>query len=322
MRKFFLFFVFIVSVTAAFAQEERVEELINRGIAYHDAKEYDKAIELYREALRLDPYSAEAMYELSLSLLEIQDYVAAIEYCDKLIDRDDKYAILSYNTKGSCLNYQGRTSEAIDVFLKGIKKEDSFYLLYFNLGLAYYANENYQQAKDAFVNALDLNPQHAGSHLNLGRTMWSLDRRIESLLSLYYFLLIEPNTDRSEWAYHALQEQFLKNGLSKSQFGAADVLYSTYLSAEGSDNESEMDLFIRNTDAFFSVLNEINLRKNPRGENVWWSFYTDFFKELSSLKYTEVFCHYISLSVSDLEEEWLKRNNDQVRGFAIWLRQQ
>ncbi|MDF9830318.1 tetratricopeptide repeat protein [Parabacteroides sp. PF5-6] len=306
-------------------QETAIDSLVHLGIEHHDAGAYEKAITFYRQALTIDPNAEIVLYELAISLAQTGAHYEAIEYCDKLIDRGDKYAILAYNTKGSCLNDLGKTEEAIDVFLEGIEKEDEFHLLYYNLGLAYRNLEEYEEAKEAFLIALDLNPQHGGSHLNLGRTMMNLNRRVESLLSLYYFLFIETDTERAEWAYNAIQLQL--SDATARQFDPKDPFSSTDMILNEIarhnlefDRIGDMEIFIRTTGAFFTDLGDQQKKNKEAG--LYWEFYIPFFSAMASAAYTDAFCHYISHSFNNSSEEWLRRNSTKVKLFNDWLQWQ
>lgn len=313
----------LLLLPAAYGQK-KTESLLNKGIEYHDARQYDKAIEIYEQILRKDSTSAEAMYELSLSLLMKRDYEQAISYCDKLIERDDKYAILAYNTKGSCLNYMGKTDEAIVVYKEGIERYEDFPQLYYNLGLAYFAKKEYKAAEWAFRQTLKSDPKHAGSHLNLARTMAVTDKRIESLLGLYYFLLLEPATDRSEWAFDTLQELLFNLNESASAYTVADKKLIELLEENERQirkNDTAFNLLIKDTKAFFLVLDEINEITNPAEASVWDN-YISFFKTLSLRGYTEPFCYYISHNLHSESEKWRKKNEKRLTNFAQWLAQQ
>lgn len=323
IQKITLTLYFILLTGSLYAQKQ-VEELIYQGIEYHDAGAYDKAIETYRQALQIDPHAVNALYEISLSLFESGDYLAAIAYCDKLLEREDKYAILSYNTKGSCLNHLDRTDEAIEVFLEGIERYDAFHSLHYNLGLAYFKKTEYTKAKESFIHSLNISPQHAGSHLNLGRTLEALDRKIESLLCLYYFLLLEPQTDRSVWAYQSVQDQLFDLSESKTIFPQAERRLVDSLMANEKAAVKEADaltLFTADTQSFFHAIASIEHRTGGE-EGIWWDYYITFFRSLSQKEFTDVFCHYIRFTAQEKNQEWMDKNKQKVKSFSQWLKQQ
>lgn len=306
-------------------QTSAVDSLVSLGIEHHDDEEYEKSIALYREALAIDPDYEITLYEMSISLAQTGAWYEAIEYCDKLIDRGDKYAILAYNTKGSCLNDLGKTEEAIAIFLEGIEKEKEFHLLYYNLGLAYRNLEAYEKAKEAFLTAIDLNSQHSGSYLNLGRTMMNLNRRVESLLSLYYFLFIESDTERAELAYNAIQLQLsdisARHVDPKDPFSPTDmILYEIARNNIEHNKTGDMELFIRTTGAFFSDLGSYQKKNNLTG--LYWEFYVPFFSAMATAAYTDVFCHYISHNFHSSSNEWLRKNAVKVKLFNDWIQWQ
>lgn len=318
-----LFMVFLLFAPCAGAQKY-IDPLLKQGIGYHDAREYGKAIEVYRQILRKDSTKVEALYEISLSLMASGAYEESIRYCDKLIDRDDKYAILAYNTKGSCLSYMGKNHDAINVFLEGIERYEDFPQLYYNLGLAYYANKEYFRAKLVFQKTLKLDPKHAGAHLNLGRTMIALNKRMEGLLGLYYFLLLEPASDRSEWAFSLIQELLSNEDPSESDYPEAEKKLLSLLK----ENEKEIkkkdttfDLFMRDTRSVFTVLDEINETTDPAKATAWDN-YVSFFKTLSLRGYTDPFCYYISTPLREEAENWHKKNKNKLTAFARWIAQQ
>lgn len=325
MRPLLLLLSCICLTFSLSGQTQAVDSLVQLGIERHDAGEYEKAIALYRQALAIDPDAEITLYEMAVSLAQTGAWYEAIEYCDKLIGRGNKYAILAYNTKGSCLNDLGKTEEAIAVFLEGIGKEDEFHLLYYNLGLAYRKLEEYEKAGESFLSAINLNPQHAGSYLNLGRTMMNLNRRVESLLSLYYFLFIESDTERAELAYTAIRLQLADASVRRPDpadpFSPADVLlYEIALNNEEHDRTGDMEIFIRTTGALFSELGSLRKKGSPTG--LYWEFYIPFFSDMATAAYTDVFCHYISHRFNSNSDEWLQRNSAKVRLFNDWIQWQ
>lgn len=326
----FIYLTLILSIPLVHSQES-FDELIMQGIEYHDEGNYAKAIEYYKKALKINPASAEVFYELSLSLLESGDYYGAIEYSDKLIDRDDKYAILAYNVKGSSLNYLGKSEEAIDVFLECIGKEENYGLTYYNLGLAYYANKELQNARDAYIHSVERDPQHASSHLNLGITMLELDKRVEGLLCLYYYLLLEPKSDRSLKAYDtlllSLNQKRNRNEQIKTHvqdvFITVDSLLSVYAETIPltKAHKNEVEQFTELTDSFFKSFG--NQKDDSNEEHAfWWEFYIPFFKSMALWGYTDIYCHYIRLSAHEIPEAWISVNQNRIRDFNAWLRRQ
>ena len=123
--------------TKIFAQSE-IEAFVQEGIQYHDSGDYEKAIETYQKALKLDPKSTLINYEIALSYFTKGDHKEAIKYSDVVLKQNEDYLIPAYITKGSSLDMLGKTKESIKLFKKAIKKTDGHYLLHYNLGLNYF----------------------------------------------------------------------------------------------------------------------------------------------------------------------------------------
>src|SRR2546426_8225165 len=57
----------------------RAREIVDKGTKAHDRKEYEKAVELYREALDMDPLNDVAYYELAFSYAEMGEQTKALD---------------------------------------------------------------------------------------------------------------------------------------------------------------------------------------------------------------------------------------------------
>lgn len=282
-----------ISLSLHIYGQSNVDSLIFQGIKYHDARKYNKAIELYKQALDIEPDSPAALYEISISLIETNNYIPAITYSDRLIAMDnDDYSPLAYNIKGSSLNYLKRTDDAIQVFIEGINKYDNVALLHFNLALAYFAKKDFLKAKEAFVESIYLDPEYAGSHLNLARTMVNLGQWPEALLCFYYFLLLENNTKRAIIAYESIIEQL-------------------------EIDSSDMEMFISKTADFLSIMKTQKEEKIVSG--YWQDFYIPFFETVEEKGYLEDLCYYISLYFNKNANNWGKRNEARLATFTSWM---
>ena len=209
------------------------------------------------------------------------------------------------------------------------------YLLYYNLGITYSKANDNKNAESAFISAIINNSNHAGSHFRLAFLEKEKNQRVQSLLSLYYFLLLEPSSKRAETAYKLLKEQLVGNVQKdvnnpmninilinsqsmESEFAPAEMmlamLEASNLLEENKDKKPD-ELFVDNTKSFFTVLGELNENK----PNIWWNLYVSFFYELAKSEFVDVFCYYISISSNENSLEWLKTNNEKFEKFEKWI---
>jgi tetratricopeptide (TPR) repeat protein len=248
---------------------------------------------------------------------------------------DKEHLLAAYIVKGSSLDYLGRREESIKLFEKGIKRFGDHHLLYYNLGYNYYQIKNYQKAEAAFSKAIITNPSHASSHLLLGYVMEAQKKKVQSILALHHFLLLEPGSERAKGAYKLLIEQFSGNvqhdkdkpnqinifisSEPDSEFGAAEMMLSMLeasKSVEENKGKSESELYKANTESFFKILGELKKKKN---KGIFWELYVPFFYKIAKSPHMDTYCYYVSQSSKEESVNWLKANKGKVEGFANWV---
>ncbi len=338
MKKQILILGLVLISTVTYSQVN-VDSLVQVGIQYHDNGQFDQAIETYKIALEIEPNSTMINYEIAMTYMYAKDYKNSIKHSDKVIELNDKYVLQAYITKGSCLDYLGKTKESIKLFEQGIKKFGDNHLLYYNLGYNYYNLKEYDKAEEALVNAINTKFDHASSHLLLGYLMSDKNQKVQSILCLHYFLFLEPNSARAKIAYNLLQKQFggnvekdkdkpdqiniyLDPNQSETEFGAAELMISMLeasKSLEENEGKSDDDMFIENTTSFFKILGELKKKKNT---GLWWDFYIPLFYVIAKSEHIDTYCYYISQSSNASAVKWLRENDYKISDFNKWLSEQ
>ncbi|WP_166963850.1 tetratricopeptide repeat protein [Yeosuana marina] len=316
--------------------QSTIQDIVKEGVQYHDNGEYEKAIEIYKKALKINPKSPLVNYELSFSYIKEGDYKQAINHSDIVINQNAEYMIPAYITKGSALDMLGKTKESIKLFEKAIKKTNGHFLLYYNLALNYYKLNDLDKAEENVIKAIEQNPNHSSSHLMLANINNQKKNTVQTLLATHYFLFLEPDSERSLGAYQMLQENFGGN-VSKDEnkpntinitlttnkdndFGAAELMISLLEASktlEENEGKTEDEMFIKNTDSFFTMLGELKKKKN---KGIWWVFYTTFFYDLAKSEHMEAYCKYISQSGNENSRKWLDGNETKLSDFGNWLK--
>jgi len=323
-------------VTIVCFGQDKIDNLVQIGVQYHDKGEYEKAIEVYVEALKIDPQSMLVHGELAMTYLYSGENEKAIEHCDIILaqHKDDLHA---YITKGSALSNLGKTAQSIQLFEETITKFGGDYLLYYNLGVTYSKIQDFDNAETAFIHAITDNTNHASSHYSLAMIKAQQNQRAESVLSLYYFLLLEHSSWRAELAYNLLREQLagnvqfdddtmnihvnLDSQRAYSELStAAEIILATIEASnlyEETKYKTPEELFVTNSTSFFVALGEYGERYEQSG--FWWDCYVSFFYHLAKSAYMDVFCHYISVSSNEKAIEWLEANDKKLSAFKQWV---
>lgn len=340
MRKQILF-VFCLFWTISCLGQDKIDSLVQIGIQYHDNGEYNKAIEVYKQALKIAPKSLLVNYEISMSYLYAGDSKKALKHSNFVIKQKQDHLLPAYIVKGSALDNLGKTKQSIKLFNEALEKVGDHHLLYYNLGVDYTKIEETENAENAFINAIQNKSDHNSSHYALALLEHQNNNRVQSLLSLYYFLMLEPSSNRSKTAYKLLKKQLggniqkdaddptninvLINPKSvESEFGTADMLLALLEASNSLEENKEKapdELFIDNTKSFFSVLGELYENEPHDKDNLWWNFYVPFFYDLAKSDYMDVFCYYISISSNNKAQRWLEANYEKFEKFAKWIQE-
>jgi len=336
MKKITLLIASLLFSFVTLLGQSKIDSLVQIGIKYHDNREYEKAIDAYKEALKIEPKSALINYELALTYMYSGDHEKCIEHSDVVIEQNDKYVLFAYTTKGSALDNLGKTEESINLLEKAIEKLGGNYMLLYNLGVNYVKMNDYEKAEPILIEAIKDNANHASSHRLLAIIKSNQNQRVQSLLGLYYFLFLEPESQRAKTAFELLKKQFksdipvekgdgnnvyvtLDSRHADSEFSPAETMIALLEAMNFTDEKegkSAEEIFISNTKMIFSILGEL---KGQDKDGLWWDFYVPFFYELAKSDYLDVFCYYISLSSNENAVEWLESNIEKLEGFKKWL---
>ena len=126
-----------------------------KGFTYHNRKQYDKAIECYSEALKLNPLLVEAYYNRGNTYTSKGEIDRAIEDYDKGIKLAPNDASVYYN-RGNAYFGKGEIDRAIKDYNKGIKLAPNDIIGYSNRGYAYYRKGEFDRAVEDYDIAIQL----------------------------------------------------------------------------------------------------------------------------------------------------------------------
>jgi tetratricopeptide (TPR) repeat protein len=111
---------------ARFAEEDSLdaqEAWVNKGVAHAELEEYDEAIGAYREALRIDDdseHAASAETNLAYALWEYGQTEQALEHAERAVEIDPRFPQAWYN-RGFFLSERGLFEDAVDAFDNAIR---------------------------------------------------------------------------------------------------------------------------------------------------------------------------------------------------------
>jgi uncharacterized protein len=304
-------------------------ELLTRGIALADSNQFDQAGALYEKITRNDTSYALALYEDAVSRVSGGEDSLGIILCRKGLDQHTDYDPDFYKLIATALIDQGKNDDAIKLLKQeAIPKYSRIYLLQYSLGLAYYKAHQYDSAIAAFKRSLDLNMYHASSHYYLGKCCLEQGRMILAMLSLQFYLILEPSTTRS-FSTVQLVEQVAENKYDYNSSTKVDP------SKYNDDAFSDLELLIQSkialkedykskTKISYNITKQLQLfmeklTYTPNTNNYWMDTYVPFFVELQQKDLFEPYAYYIMSSVNDdaLQKD-IAKEKKKIEEFTTW----
>jgi tetratricopeptide (TPR) repeat protein len=129
---------------------------------------YEKAIEDFNQALRLDPNNANIYAERGFAYSEIRDYDKAIADFTQAIKLSPNDSRIYYNARGSMYGSKGDFDKAIADYTQAIRLDPNTTRAYYNRGNEYLFNGDFDKAIADFTQAIRLDPDDYDSYLNRG----------------------------------------------------------------------------------------------------------------------------------------------------------
>jgi len=323
-----LLFVLLICINAVFAQNKDFKTIVSKGQASYELEDYEQALSFFKQAYRINKHSDEVIYYMALSYLALNQNEEAVAFSGKLMEKENEYCLDAYLVSGSAWQKLGREKRSIRMYKEGLKLFPASYLLHYNLALELFNEKSLDEAENHAIRAVELENGHGSSHLLLSYIMNRKGERIKSMLPLYYFLLIEQNSERSESAYDFLQKvisqgagyqgqkdiRLVKAGYKYMDFG--DVELALNQMTDKKDWEWGLSDFTNQNLQLFSTLSKYSHDK----AGFWWNFYADFFVKIEKEKLTKAFSYFISSCKYNKEVLlWMSDNQDDFKRFTEWL---
>lgn len=157
-----------------------VAGLIEQGRQFYFRHRYPEAVDLYRRALERSPQNVAALYELAWAYFETGEHTRSLEAATEASMNasehiDGIYALISLNYYYTMtvatfeVELNERTAEEVVGFRKAARTAEDGDERLFRLGLTYTARNEPGPAVAAYIEALQVRPEHADAHWELGK---------------------------------------------------------------------------------------------------------------------------------------------------------
>jgi len=153
----------------------------NLGATYHNKKEFDEAISYYSRSIQKKPDYHLAYHHRGLAYIEKGEYDRAIADFNKVIEINPRFAEAYYN-RGNLYMQTDRFDQAVSDYTRAIELNPKFYLAFYNRGMAYASNGLHDQAISDFTKAILIHPGYGEAYTNRGASYF-LNGLFEEALS-------------------------------------------------------------------------------------------------------------------------------------------
>lgn len=317
--------------------------LIQEGIALHDQKKFDEAIKKYETVVAENPDSTLAIYELALSYFNKPDKKKALETALRGAKYKSEHLPLFYNIIAGVLDDQGKSDEALKIYLDAIKiikddKEFQTHLssLHYNLGVTYARRKQFPEAREALKKAVENDYKYASPHYLLAEVFYGSKYKVPALVAAARLISVETNTQRSKRA-SAIILDILKGAKKDEKTGNINIFLDfnapkdegdfamydlilgtlTTIKEEKDKDKTENEIFAEAVDTFIALLEEDKkLRGTFVGKN-----YVPFLTEMKKKDFTKPFANLVLFHSGNQEaEKWLHDNSQKLIDFVNWAK--
>jgi len=187
------------------------------GACFMSLKEWDKAKESFRNALKIKSDYTDAHFNLGNIYLEIGLYEDAIECFKNVITIDSTYEQAHYNL-GVCCNEIGHYYDAIEYFENALKLNPENTDTLINLGNALKELDHNSDAIEQYEKIFKIDPNNFMAYNNIGTAFRSLNQIDNAIKNYKKASEIKPN----------FQEAYYNLGFIYQDMGAIDKAISQY----------------------------------------------------------------------------------------------
>ena len=140
----------------------------NRGNAWADKKEYDRAIADFSEAIRLEPRYALAYSNRGNAWLDKEEYDRGLADLNRAIQLDPRLSVAYYNRGNAWLDKK-MLDKAVSDYTEALRLDPHLAQAYSNRALIWRVKEEYGKAVADYTEAIRIDPKDARLYFGRGK---------------------------------------------------------------------------------------------------------------------------------------------------------
>ncbi len=168
-----------------------MQRMHREAVRLHNAGEYEKALEIRRELVKINPENAVYHNSLGITLHRMKRYEESAAAKRKAVELEPNTAVYHDNLSAA-LHCMGHYEEALSETEKAIELEPDNARYYDSLGITLHAMKHYEEAAEAKRKAVELEPNNAEYYDSLGRTLHTMKHYEEAAEAKRKAVELEP----------------------------------------------------------------------------------------------------------------------------------
>lgn len=345
-KKQILPIIFLLIGTLALGQtdKEKAVELGQTAIKLMDEGQLDKSIELLEQAKKLDPERIDYPYEIAYAYYKKENYQKAIKILNTITDHKDVSDYI-YQLLGNSYDYIGKPEKALKTYKTGMKKFPKSGKFHLESGQIKFAHKKYDEAMALWEEGIKVNPNYSSNYYRLAKLFSYTKERIWTLIYGEYFMLLEPNTQRTEeiskLLYKAYQESCEVETDSTAQFHLTEKGFNIILNDKKDIKKAEKGILpfegmFASTYAISAInfLDGINISSIYIARNNFLDFWfdqkkfdkiypnklLDYQKEIKQDDLLKTYTYWLLSHGNPTEyQEWYSQNEEKFNEFVDWF---
>ena len=175
---------------------QRVDAKVQQAVEQLNALDLPAAEATCREIFALQPKNVNALRIMGAIARERKEMEQALEYCREAVRQADRLGVLHFELGVTYFAMQ-RPRDAYEAYLKAIEFDPNLYVAYLNVSAIMEQQERFAEARDWALKTLQIEPDYALAHYNLAnayREMGAIDEAIKSYELAHRFRPEHPKT--------------------------------------------------------------------------------------------------------------------------------
>jgi tetratricopeptide (TPR) repeat protein len=176
------------------------DSLLKRGMALHDQRDFNGALQAYGEILSGNPKDTVALYESGASAMVIGDHARCLAFARRgLASSNDiplKTKVALHSLTGSCEDLAGNVDASLAEFNAGLALAPRDAQINFNAGVTLAKANRFDAARGYLKTAMEAALQYASPYLIYAQLLHKEGNPAAALPLYLRFLMMEPNSPR------------------------------------------------------------------------------------------------------------------------------